>query len=79
MNTENQKPILSNRSPDVDVPKILEEAKEKGFTRYGEMFSAFDMATLAESYFELEAKVVDQFTVSDIAHHLSQGYLVLIP
>ncbi|GFS32342.1 UPF0692 protein C19orf54 homolog [Trichonephila inaurata madagascariensis] len=61
--------------------EILATAKLLEFTKSGEMFSAFNMATLASSVIGCEASVISNLSQNsrDILHNICLGYPVLIP
>ncbi|XP_035230430.1 UPF0692 protein C19orf54 homolog [Stegodyphus dumicola] len=63
------------------VQVILEKAKALNFTKEGELFSAYNMATLASDLLHCDASVVDDVLVhkKDILHHICEGWPVLIP
>ena len=64
-----------------EIEDLLKVAQENGFTYHGEMFSAQDMGLLAEQYYKLKYKVVND-SLEDylgLLHHLYQGYPVLVP
>ncbi|GBN32311.1 UPF0692 protein C19orf54 [Araneus ventricosus] len=65
----------------VNADKILAAAKNSKFTNKGEMFSAYNMATLSTTLLDCEAFVVsDLFRhKSDILINLANGWPVLIP
>jgi len=54
-------------------------AQQLKYSFYGEMFSAFELAHLAKEYYQLEAQVINQFSIRDIFTSLQQGALCLIP
>ncbi|GFT11263.1 UPF0692 protein C19orf54 homolog [Nephila pilipes] len=61
--------------------EILASAKLAKFTKRGEMFSAFNMATLSSSLIDCEASVINNLSQNsqDILHNVCLGYPVLIP
>lgn len=61
--------------------EILASAKLSEFTKRGEMFSAFNMATLSSSMIDCEASVISNLSQNshDILHNICLGYPVLIP
>lgn len=64
---------------------LLEVAKEKGYTGFGEMFSAYEMTSLAKSYFEdlLDAETWDSPWDLSLLQRLIQalisGGMALVP
>ncbi|GFQ82100.1 UPF0692 protein C19orf54 homolog [Trichonephila clavata] len=63
------------------VEEILAAAKLLEFTKKGEMFSAFNMATLASSVIGCEASVISNLSSNshDILLNICRGYPVLVP
>ena len=63
------------------VQDVLHEARRRGYTRHGEMFSAENMARLASSIAEVEAKVRRDVLCNPkvFLQILLQGDLILAP
>lgn len=67
---------------EIDIDQIMDVAKRKGFTNRGEMFSVDDMATLARSLTNVNAKVEEVSKLLDTAwlvDFLMRGNLCLVP
>ena len=66
----------------VNLEEVVRTAKERGYTKQGEMFSVEDMASLARSMLDRDVEVVesDQLLDSDLVmRRLSQGRAMLVP
>ncbi|XP_066541006.1 actin maturation protease [Hoplias malabaricus] len=74
---------LLKPSKSISVDKISQEALEKGFTAQGEMFSATDMALLAEEVCGCRVQKLSGGMMGDntalILKHLLDGQPILIP
>ena len=66
----------------LDLEDFFEKAKERGYTKQGEMFEAHDLAKLIEEILLCETEVlqgpIDQYR-RKILEHLAAGYPFLIP
>ena len=66
----------------VDLEEVVRTAKERGYTKQGEMFSVEDMASLARSVLDREVEVVESEQLLDslvVMRRLSQGGAMLVP
>ncbi|XP_074872758.1 actin maturation protease isoform X2 [Carettochelys insculpta] len=74
---------LLNLSQDVSLERILQVALERGYTAQGEMFSAADMAQLAEEVFQCQAELLLGGLEGEnrvrILRHLTTGWPLLLP
>ena len=64
-----------------EIVDLLKVAQDNGFTYHGEMFSAWDMGSLAKKYYELTFDVIINGLEDyvQILNHLCKGYPVLVP
>ncbi|PSN31244.1 UPF0692 protein [Blattella germanica] len=69
----------------LSVEQLFEEARSRGFTNHGEMFSVDDMATLAREMFEGSCREIEVLAgglgqdKKYVLHHLNSGSILLIP
>ena len=66
----------------IDLEEVVRSAKERGYTKQGEMFSVEDMASLARLVLEREVEVVESKELLDcrqLMARLSEGGAVLVP
>ncbi|KAJ3219926.1 hypothetical protein HDU67_008455 [Dinochytrium kinnereticum] len=61
-----------------DLAALLEEGRRLGYTQKGEMFSAYNLASLATEAYGMRAEVVEWCEGLDIAAHLNGGGLCLV-
>ncbi|XP_013785096.1 UPF0692 protein C19orf54 homolog [Limulus polyphemus] len=72
---------ILNSQDSISVDKVLFQAQHKGFTKQGEMFSARNMAVLAEDVLKCNADVWENGLSDTVAvlHHLAEGWPILVP
>ncbi|XP_039366185.1 UPF0692 protein C19orf54 homolog isoform X2 [Mauremys reevesii] len=74
---------LLSLSQDVSLERIVQVALERGYTAQGEMFSAADMARLAEELFQCRAELLSGGLEGEnrgkILRHLTAGCPLLLP
>jgi len=70
---------IAEKHENVHTTSLLALAIELGFTNEGEIFSSYDLGTLAQRYYGLKVDVKSHFTSKDIVAHLSLGYPLLLP
>ncbi|KAM9112944.1 actin maturation protease isoform 1-T2 [Pangshura tecta] len=74
---------LLSLSQDVSLERIMQVALERGYTAQGEMFSAADMARLAEELFQCQAELLSGGLEGEnrgkILRHLTTGCPLLLP
>ena len=73
---------LAMAGDNIDLQEVVRTAKERGFTKQGEMFSVEDMASLARLVLEREVEVVESKELLDcrqLMARLSEGGAVLVP
>jgi len=70
---------VTQKMKDDDVEKIFALAKSLGYTEKGEMFSAANLAQLAQDYFHLKTDLEHSFNANKLLQHLLCGHLCLIP
>eukprot|EP01112_Ceratiomyxa_fruticulosa_P012338 TRINITY_DN340_c1_g1_i3.p1 TRINITY_DN340_c1_g1~~TRINITY_DN340_c1_g1_i3.p1 ORF type:complete len:294 (+),score=37.55 TRINITY_DN340_c1_g1_i3:298-1179(+) len=76
----NSKYMKISQGPEhMKVGSLLDMAISLNYTAQGEIFSAYDLADLAERFFHLETKVIDGFSLEDIINHLLLGFPILFP
>ena len=66
----------------IDLEEVVRSAKERGYTKQGEMFSVEDMASLARLVLEREVEVVESKELLDcrqLMARLSEGGAMLVP
>jgi len=73
---------LAMAGDNLDLEEVVRTAKERGYTKQGEMFSVEDMASLARSMLDREVEVVKSEQLLDsrlVMTRLSQGRALLVP
>lgn len=72
---------ILNSQDFISVDKVFSQAQHKGFTKQGEMFSARNMAVLAEDVLKCKADVWENglTDIAGVLHHLAEGWPVLVP
>ncbi|CAM4700256.1 unnamed protein product [Caretta caretta] len=74
---------LLSLSQDVSLERIMQVALERGYTAQGEMFSAADMAQLAEEVFQCQTELLSGGLEGEnrgrILRHLTAGCPLLLP
>ena len=73
---------LAMAGDNLDLEEVVRTAKERGYTKQGEMFSVEDMASLARSMLDKEVEVVKSEQLLDsrlVMTRLSQGRALLVP
>ena len=73
---------LTMAGDNIDLEEVVRIAKERGYTKQGEMFSVEDMASLARTVLDREVEVVETSQLLDslqVMSRLSQGRAVLVP